>query len=434
MVRARLCAIMGLCLMLQAASTEAREVEFFIENRLGMDSNIFRRAEGASPSPAKSGFYELSPRISVRDEQDALTYDVRYQPTYEHFFATDGQADGADVSGLDHSARGDFRWQPSQRTTVSGDGSFYRNRRLRQNFRDVGPVPDAAIDSSDNERIQRGRGSVNFSHSMSPRFSAQTSYSYDNMDFNRREFSDSESHTASIGMNYAVSPKTTFGLTGSARFRESRASVGDVLLTEFRSRTRTIDLSFTVSHQFSERVELSISVGPSFINTEDEQSNIPTNPNPDTSDLVQYSADQSIFAVVSGVYRWKNGNAKVGYTRSEAGGGGGTSAASIVDDISVNLYHRLDRDWTVRLGGGWNNRSSVSSNAFFGLDTRVERVYVRGSIERRLTPRVALIASARWSNQTADQFRFLPRFDRTTESAITSGYLSLRYTFEPRIF
>ena len=133
MVRALLCAVMGLGWMLCAAPTEAREFVLDVETRLGGDSNVFRRA--TRPKSVRDndvdGFWEFSPRAAVRDEQEALQYDFGYKPTYTGYFET------TSVNGWDHRATGNVLWSINPTNTVGASGSFSQDRRIRLFFQDA---------------------------------------------------------------------------------------------------------------------------------------------------------------------------------------------------------------------------------------------------------------------------------------------------------
>ena len=79
MFRAQTCAVLGFGLMLAAASTEARELELSVENRIVGDSNVFR----TSSDERSDAYYALSPRILVREGNSKLDYEFSYRPTYE---------------------------------------------------------------------------------------------------------------------------------------------------------------------------------------------------------------------------------------------------------------------------------------------------------------------------------------------------------------
>ena len=174
--------LLGLGLMLVASSTDARELEFFVENSLGGDSNVFRRSEESTGNlrPKAGGVWEISPRITLRDRRDELEYDFRYQPTYERFFAVEDGGDEGDFSGFDHTASAMYLWRVSPSTSIGANGRFSRQRRIRGVLRPrLGSGPD--LEQTDDEYVQRGTGSVTVSHALATTF-LEGSYAFDDLD------------------------------------------------------------------------------------------------------------------------------------------------------------------------------------------------------------------------------------------------------------
>ena len=275
MFRARICAFMGFCLMLAPASSEARELRFSVENRVGGNDNVFRSNEDASVDKKADGFWEIAPRLSLAERRGDLTYALQYQPTYEQYFSQEG------VSGFDHAVFGNANWRLSGSDALSASGQFASTRRLRQDFADLGST-SGVLQGSDRERIKLGRGRLEYSRYFSPALVGRTSYAIDDLDYSRRSLSDSRSHTGSVGVNYVLDQLTVVGVTLAGRFRNSRVnqqirfSGVDLLFQEIRSSSNTADISFLFSRGITPTVSISASAGPSLIYTEQEV--IPTNP------------------------------------------------------------------------------------------------------------------------------------------------------------
>lgn len=448
MARAHFCAsLLGLGLMLAASSTDARELEFFIENRLGGDSNVFRRSEESTGDlrPKAGGVWEISPRLTLRDDRDELEYDFRYQPTYERFFAVEDSGDEGDFSGFDHTASAEYLWRVSPAASIGANGRFSRQRRPREGFLDLGPVTAPPLEQTDDEYVQRSDGRLFVSYALSPRFSLQGNYSFDDLDVSPQNQSDTRAHTFSTGVLYAIGERTQVGVNASYRDRETRASVdpdGDpstgfpldptLALREFRSETQTFDVSFSISHEVTRRVAMEIAVGPSSFDTRDE----------DSLGNVSFSNDDSFFAVVRATYAWRFGGVEVGYTRSEGGGGGAAAASSILDSVTASLRWTPQRLWVVRLRGTYTHRESVASDAFFGRDTRSDLIAASANVQRRLTEELSLIANFRYSRSTLDEFTpfvpvsggFLANVSRRARNENIQGFISVRYTFDPYVF
>lgn len=448
MARAHVCAsLLGLGLMLVASSTEARELEFFVENRLGGDSNVFRRSEESTGNvrPKRGGVWEISPRITLRDRRDELEYDFRYQPTYERFFAVEEGGDESDFSGFDHTASAMYLWRVSPSTSVGANGRFSRQRRIREGFFDLGPVPDPTLEQTDDEYLQRGTGSVTLSHALSPRLSLEGSYAFDDLDASAQGQTDTRAQTFSTGFYFMAGAHTRLGVTGSFRQRATKASVdpdGDATtgppadptlgLREFRSETDTYDVSFSISQEMTSRLSVGVAIGPSFFDTRDE----------DSLGNVSFSSDDSFFAAVSATQEWRFGEVEARYTRSEGGGGGAAAASSILDEISLALRWDPGRNWVLRLRGAYTHRQSVASDAFFGRDARSDLYNASASAQRRLTQNLSVLASLRYSRSELDEYTpfipvsggFLVDVSTRATTEVVQGFLSLRYTFDPYVF
>ena len=449
MVRARFCAsLLGLGLMLAARSTDARELAFFVENRLGADSNVFRRAEETQVDeikPKAGMVWEITPRITLRDNRDEHGYEFRYQPTYERFFAVEDGGGGEDFSGVDHVASANYLWRMNPATSVGITGRLDRQRRIREGFLDQGFVADPPIERTDNDYIQALVGSLFLNHALSPQLSIQASYRFDDLDVSRQDSSDSRANTVSGGIFYGLTEYTRAGVRATYRQRATKASVDPdgnpntgppndptLGLREFRSETDTFDISFSVSQQVTPRLAVDVGFGPSFFNTRDE----------DSLGNVSYSGDGSFFASAGVMRDWRRGTAEVRYTRSEGGGAGATSAASILDRVTAALYWNPARNWGVRVRGSFIHRVSVASDAFFGRDTRNDFYSAGASVERRLTEEVWVIASFRYSWSRLDGYTpfvpvlggFLTDFETSSTTETIEGFVALRYAFDPYVF
>lgn len=449
MARARFCAsLLGLGLMLAANSTDARELEFFVENRLGADSNVFRRSEETQVDalkPKAGMVWELSPRITLRDDRDELEYEFRYQPTYERFFAVEDGGGGEDFSGFDHVASANYLWRVNPTTSVGINGRYDRQRRLREGFLDQGFVADPPLEQTDNDYIQTSAGTVFFNHALSPQLSVQANYRFDDLDVSEQDSSDSRANTVSGGLFYGLTEHTRVGVNATYRQRATKASVdpdGDpstgppadpnLGLREFRSETDTFDVSFSISQQVTPRLAVEVGCGPSFFDTRDE----------DSLGNVSHSGDNSFFASAGITRDWRFGAAEVRYTRSEGGSAGATSASSILDRVTAAVYWNPARNWVVRVRGSFTHRVNVASDSFFGRDTRNDFYSAGASVQRRLTEELSVIGSFRYSRSKLDEYTpfvpvvggFLTDVENSSTTESIEGFIALRYVFDPYVF
>jgi len=418
MFRAQVCVLVGLGLMLAAASTEARELEFFVENRLGWDNNVFRRAENSAARTKADGFWELAPRVELHDSQDELAYDFRYQPSYQQFFKESG------VSGFDHNARGRLDWRATPVDSLGLNSTFGSNRSLREDA--DGVDPDSPLQGNDRLRIKRTRSSAYYQHSFNQTFSARLDYAFDDLDYSQRDFSDSRAHTVSGGLNYSLNPLTSVGTTVTARFRNSKVNQFNPFigaLQEVRSETNTVDISFSLSRQLTKTLDVSVQAGPSISETQQD-----VQPPAFPSQARSNSSDVNVFAAVSARKRWRNGHLRLAYSRFESGGGGNVTS-SIVDDVSIDAAFRPDRRWDLRVLASWNQRENIASGvSSFRGDTKTTVYRVTGTVGRRISSNLKLIGRMQYRTQKEKRLGSDPRTE------IFSGWLALQYNFDPIVF
>jgi hypothetical protein len=421
MFRAQICAFVGLVLMLVAAPTGAREVQFSLENRLGGNSNVFRANEGSSIDEEPDGFWEILPRLALSDTGGDLIYQFHYQPSYEQYFTQEN------ISGLDHAADGASTWSLSPADRLEMSGAFRSSRRLSQEIGDPGLL-DPALEPSDGERVKRGEGSFAYSRQISPVLVARLGFGTTDVDYSERTRSDSRAFSTSVGATYVLNQRSTVGATLAGRWRNSRVNqeFGPVVLREIRSDSDTLDLSFLLSRRVSPSVSLTVRVGPSVIFTEQEVQPSEFASSSSTS-FDDSTVDVSVFANASLQKTFRKGQANLTYMRFESGGGGSVGS-TIVDDLSFQVVRRWDRLWSTRFFAGWSRRTNVG-NTVGSQDTEVVGWRVIGSVARRLNEKLSLVGRFLWRRQGDEKSSGAG--DRN-ENLI--GSIALQYEFDPISF
>lgn len=441
MFRARVCAYVGLGLMLASIPAQAREIELFVENRLGGDSNVFRRrTDESSDQVVEDGFWEFSPRITLSEAQDDLTYFFRYQPTYEQFFEAGGSSGSntSNISGWDQNGRANVDWRVTRADTLGMNATYNNTRRLRQFADELATDPDPLRQPSDNERTKRARANAYYRTAFTSALSARLDYFFDDFDYSKRTISDSRSHTGSLRFDYVYDPLTTVGISAAARFRNSRLNQQQVFgvaadpVREVRSRTDSYDMALSIRRALTKTVNLSLQAGPTWFTSQQEATATtvpganpgdPPIPIPESSTS---SSTLSFFAAVDLEKAWKHGSAALRYSRYESGGGG-TSASSIVDRVTLDGRYSIDRVWTLMGVVSWNRRKDAVDNLAIG-DDELEQWNAIATVQRRLAKNLDAIVRFQYRLQTQ-------RNDiRVSDSEIYTGYLAIRYTFDPFVF
>ena len=412
MFRAPGCAVLGFGLMLVAASTEAREVQLSVENRMGGDSNVFRRSSGR----VDDGFYSISPRLAVRETHSKLNYDFNYQPTYETYFETSG------IDGFDHRAKGTLSWQPTSVDTLGLSGKFASVRN---------PIIEGQggsfLETSDRERVKRSQAQVSYSHSLDEVLSLQASAVFTDLDFSQNSNVDSRSYTGQLGTQYVLNPITIVGVSASFRRREDRG-VGFQYTTE--TDVWDVGASFKRSLQdlgygwflrgLTRSLSLSVRAGPSFIRSRQES--------PFSFVPEDKSRSTSYFAEVLLEKDWQRSNLSASYTRSESSGGG-TASSSIVDNVTLDYTHFLSQKLSIRVLGKWLKSKEISEVGT-ASKREMEQFRVATSVTQRITRQLSVMGQFLYFNQ--DRNQATPRSQSIGDVYV--GFVSLRYTFDPIAF
>jgi hypothetical protein len=115
----------------------------------------------------------------------------------------------------------------------------------------------------------------------------------------------------------------------------------------------------------------------------------------------------------------------VSYTLSQSAGGG-TLSSSILYNLWGACGHRPTSKWTLRLSGSWIQNEEIEATSLGGRGkTMLYSIFA--SATRRISSHISIIGQ--YSFYIQDQ-------DAGSESVgpVQTGFLSLRYTFDPLVF
>jgi predicted porin len=251
---------------------------------------------------------------------------------------------------------------------------------------------------------------------LSPVLSLQASVNFDDFDSSRDTDLDSRAYSGQLGGQYVLNSRTSLGISGAVRHRESSGND-----RQYTTDTDIWDVAASISRQLSPTMSMSLQAGPSFVSTKQ----IP--PSSDSSLSNEYSSDISYFASADVVKEWQRARFGVSYTRSESRGGG-TSSSAFVDNIALNVNYYFSRQWKLRIYGGWTQRKEISSiPGSAKVDTTNYQAV--GTVAHRITPRLSLIGQYAFLNQDQDGGP-----GTVSIGQVHTGYLALRYTFDPIAF
>lgn len=432
--------IFGAACMLASASAEARELMFGLENRVGGDSNIFRRPTGSSAADEEpDGFYEVVPSVVLRERAKDLRYNFRYAPAYQAFFSQDSE-----INGVDHFQSGSVDWSISPKDQIGFSQRYSRNRNVRQLFSTIEggsvgtPSVEVPVDETDRERITRVSASLFASRQWTPVFFQRIGFDYDDVEFNTARNLDSRSYGVNNSFNYVPAERWTVGLSMVGRVRETEGLLegeedNDGSLASLandrvfpRENAYIANIAGTLAFKVTPSIDLSVQVGPTLIWSK-----------PVFEDT---TLDESVFATAELKKSWRKGYARLNYSRTESGSTGDGSV--IIDSVRLAVTRTLLNHLTVSGVANYALRESTSSNRdAFGLrrGVRIESYSVVGSLRYRITRRVFVTGDVRY--REVRQGDLSPRIvgggaqqTRTVVTRITSGFVGLEYTFEPWVF
>jgi hypothetical protein len=179
------------------------------------------------------------------------------------------------------------------------------------------------------------------------------------------------------------------------------------------------NVGVSIRRALTPNLSISAQAGPSFFRTEQESFL-----SSDTSDSTSY------FASLVVKKSWQRSDLDASYTRSESSGSG-NSSSSIVDNISLNIEHRLNRRLTLRILGSWIQSKEIS-DALGASKRKTTQYRVRTSLTHRITRQLSVVGQFLYLNQ--DQNRRTGGSGSESIGDVYVGFLSLRYTFDPIFF
>ncbi len=407
MLRERLCTAVVL-MMLVPATSDAREALFFVENRLGGDSNILRR--GPSDLEEQDGFYEFVPGVQILERNEELNYRVFYSPTYQTFLENE------DLDAWDHTQRASFDWAATPRDLL-GLSQYYISTRTLRTDEEVSAAESDLVDEANRERIQRSRVALYYSRTFLPNLQGRLDLEFDDLEFDRPGNVDTRSYGSTVSLTYLVTPRWNVGLFGAFRYRQNR---GVDVKRQSRSSAHIGNVALTIAHELTPTLRISARAGPSIVDT--EESTPPTSPFTGTTET-----ETTVFATVEIEKQWQRGQLFLSYQRTESASAG--DGSSIVDIFTLEANHQLTMRWRARLFASFTRRNVVAeSRSVVRFDQDTDNFQASALIERRLTDNLFLQGRVRFSR--------ILRERTAADSGVEAwtGFLALRYNFDPWVF
>jgi hypothetical protein len=248
------CSIIVALLLLPLASS-AEELTLGVNALSAYDSNVFATEVDAEDDVS----FRIEPDALLEDQEGKLQWDLRYRPSYEQF------VDFNEKSGWTHLADGGLSWQVDPKTRVELSDRFGRFRSVGR-FNElvttgeadlVGDATEFGFRSDDNTR---NTVDASLTHNLTPRQMLIFDLGHNLLDYDREERADHDTVSAIGRYMQVVSRRDELG----AGVSYQHASLEGTSLRRSQA-TDFYNLFGTWRHQFDETLELSLAVGPTWI-------------------------------------------------------------------------------------------------------------------------------------------------------------------------
>jgi len=265
----------------------------------------------------------------------------------------------------------------------------------------------SSLQNAGRERRQFSDARLSYNHAVTEALSVQASSTFEDIEYSKDRSVDSRSYSGQMGTQYVLDPITVVGLSATFRRTENRSG-----RFQFETDTETWNVGAMLQRALTPTLNVSVQAGPSFIRSKQSATVIPDSDARSTSYFAALNLDKT----------WQRSEFNASYTRSESSGSGDTST-SIVDNVRLDFKHRLSSRWSFRTLGSW-----LRSKEIEGVGSKQETTQYRAfaSITRRVTRQLSVMGQFTYYNQDRNS---------TARSGsvgdVFSGFLSLRYTFDP---
>lgn len=418
--------------MLASSSTWAGQADLSLETRLGGDSNVFRQQATGQPKLIEDGTFDISPRIAVHDENDDLPYAFDYVPTYRKFMSTTG------ISGVDHDAHGRVGWMLSPLDKLEASGSYFNGRQFLFGSQGSGAT---FSNVNDRERIRISDGTLGYRRALTPQLSLRVQGIFNDFDASGtspNSQTDSRLYMGRVVFEYELDPLTELGLSASGRLRDNRA-VGS---TRPSSTTEIWDLMASVTRKLSPTLVVSLHAGPSVIRQQQVARgardrlrppppalSCATEP-PGTPLCLHYASEETSkvtpFAAASVTKQWKASDLSLSYERSESRSGTANSSSAINDEIDIEGSYRISDRLVLRAAGTWSRYTQIAKQQDFSNRFEIDAFRTTETVEFILSRRIMLIGQYTYAHQDTSNSA-----SASSKVGVHTGYVALRYTFEP---
>lgn len=386
---------LALAAALASASAGAEELRFGVRSEVSWDDNLFSTPDALDQERIDDWSLRITPSMEVEDRDGSLQWEFRYSPAWEGFLDTEG------ADGWDHQVGGSISYRITPDTSVEVSDDFARFQSISRFNEtlddDLGQTITETV--ARRTRLKRNDFQARLTHQLSRDQQLAFVVQHFLIDL-EGEGNDRSTLGTVLSYRRVLTERLTTGVTGGWRRQTFESEAGaDDRETDF------FNVSGVVEYRFDPTLDLSATVGPSWVEADategfpavfPDQSRFPLLPTPSgpravmpascpttdagtpffsaqcdtlsfgvfpvSTDLpftAQGASDSSgrltYFADVSLSKRWERWTLVLSYRRQDDTSGSlGTSTIS--DTLNATLVWRPSPRWNLRLGGAWIRR------------------------------------------------------------------------------
>jgi hypothetical protein len=425
-------------MVLSAVTATAAQLDTSVGGQVEYDDNVLR----SSTDKRDDVIFRLYPEIALREDHGE---DLNYSLDYRMPFSLAVQNDA--VNGLDHVAKADATYRPSDRVQLGLTDSLTYLRSTLLTPEDIGFGPEI---TTQRQRFLRNRGQLSGRYLFTPRLSGDAEVIGDYFNpLSRKDRSENYGVTGLGDLSYVINAQHT--LAGGVALTYQQFLPSTVITG---SETGYVNGFLQWTWQFDDQTLIRVGAGPTWIQTHLDTRNILGSLPAGTSLPVVLAALQSQNQNTGGGSVTIFGNALISrrwsptlitalsYERRQ-GGASGLGGSVVEDYVYVTGNWDFTERWQLALRGDYVLRQSVetqrvqlpailqvalagsSPRATASIDT--DRWGVGGRLTHRMTKRFRTYLDVRYNRQTSPG----ATLGRPTDFSNFIAVLGVDYSFDP---
>jgi hypothetical protein len=245
-------------LLLAPATLRAEEIQFGIRSNVSWTDNVYGTPEdfetaGREEDAIDDYSLRMSPWLALKDEDGELTWDLRYQPSYEVYL------DQGELDGFDQAISAGLAWRLSDRWSFALRENYYLNQSTVRFNEVAGPGEEVTLGFRDQE-VRSNRTSASLTHLLTPLDSLVFSVGYTTYEYPDTDRGDRENPYSSLAYDHRFTERTAAGMRFSFTRQSNEGNFAD-------DQTDFYNLSGTLRHAFSPTFRVEAAAGPTLVDT-----------------------------------------------------------------------------------------------------------------------------------------------------------------------